>query len=203
MSRSTCPFATLERQAAGVSLVELVVIMGVVAVLGGLVAPSIANLVAAARLRQAAGFVATRFRLARAQAAATTVSVGVVFDRVAASWTFRVCEDGNGNGLRRAEIDDGRDVCREGPHDLAALFPGVRILADEGLRGPDGEPGSSDPVRFGPSDLASFSPAGTCTAGSVWLQGSGGRQYLVRVAGVTGRTRVLRYDAAARVWRDG
>jgi hypothetical protein len=182
---------------------DLVLAMGVVMMLCSLGAPVLSGVGEAARLRQSAAFVATRFRLSRAQAAAATTSVGVVFDRRGEGWTFRVCQDGNGNGLRRADIDAGLDPCPEGPHDLAVLFPGVRVEADSALRGPDNEPGSPDPVRFGASDLASFSPAGTCTAGSLWLRGANGAQYIVRVAGVTGRVRVLRWDPVAQSWRDG
>ncbi len=197
-SRPPCRPSTL-----GATVTDLVLAMGVVAMLCSLGAPVVAGVVEAARLRQSAGFVATRFRLARAQAAAATTSVAVVFDRRGQTWMFRVCQDGNGNGLRRADIDQGLDPCSEGPHDLAALFPGVQIAADSTLRGPDNEAPSPDPVRFGASDLASFSPAGTCTAGSLWLRAANGAQYIVRVAGVTGRVRVLRWDAAARSWRQG
>jgi hypothetical protein len=186
----------------GATLVDLVMGMGVITLLCSLGAPVVSGVVEAARLRHGAGFVATRFRLARSHAAAATVAVGVVFDRSAQGWAFRVCEDGNGNGLRRAEIAAGVDACVEGPHDVSVLFPGVQVAADPTLRGPDGEPGSADAVRFGASDLASFSPSGTCSAGSLWLRSPRGEQLIVRVAGVTGRVRILRWDAAAGAWRD-
>lgn len=189
--------------AAGATVVDLVVAMAITGILGGLSVPLVSRAVEAGRIRQAAGLVASRFRLARAQAAASTRVTTVVFDRVDGRWMFGVCEDGNGNGVRRAEIQSGTDVCVEGPYDLAALFPGVQVAADPAVRGPDGESGSADPVRFGSSNLASFSPAGTCSAGSLWLRSAGGTQFLVRVAGVTGRVRILRYDAAAGAWRDG
>jgi hypothetical protein len=153
------------------------------------------------RLKQAAAFVASRFRLARQQALTTSASVGIAFDNTGGRWTFRVCRDGNGNGLRRAELG-GLDRCEEGPFDVTAMFPSVSFAVDPSVRGPDGEPGSADPIRLGNSDIASFSPAGSCTAGSVFIQATDGTLYLVRVAGVTGRTRVLRYDAPARTWRD-
>lgn len=189
--------------AAGATFVDLVVAMAVTGILAGLSVPLVSQAVDAGRIRQAAGLVASRFRLARAQAASATRVVSVVFDRVDGRWVFEVCEDRNGNGIRRAEIQSGTDVCVDGPHDLAALFPGVQVAADASLQGPDGESGSADPVRFGSANLASFSPAGTCSAGSLWLRSAGGSQLMVRVAGVTGRVRVLRYDAASGQWRDG
>lgn len=188
---------------AGATFVDLVVAMAITGILGGLSVPMVSHAVDAGRVRQAAGLVASRFRLARAQAASATRVVSVVFDRVDGRWVFEVCEDRNGNGVRRAEIQSGTDACVDGPHDLAALFPGVQVAADAAVQGPDGESGSADPVRFGSANLASFSPAGTCSAGSLWLRSAGGSQFMVRVAGVTGRVRVLRYDAVSGQWRDG
>jgi Tfp pilus assembly protein FimT len=188
--------------AAGATLVDLVVALAITGILAGLSVPLVSQAIDAGRVRQAAGLVASRFRLARAHAASATRAMAVVFDQVEGRWMFDVCEDRNGNGIRRAEIQAGTDVCVDGPYDLAALFPGVQVEADAGVRGPDGESGSSDPVRFGSANLASFSPAGTCSAGSLWLKSAGGSQFMVRVAGVTGRVRVLRYDAASGQWRD-
>ena len=139
---------------------------------------------------------ASRFRLARLEAVSQSRSIGLVFDQQGGRWTFRVCADGNGNGIRRAEIASGTDACLEGPHDLQAMFPGVQIAVDPTIRGPDGEPPSPDPVRFGTSNLASFSALGSCTAGTLFLRSPMGEQYAVRLAGATGRTRVLRYAPA-------
>ncbi len=189
--------------AAGATFVDLVVAMAITGVLGGLSVPLVSRAVEAGRIRQAAGLVASRFRLARAHAASATRVTTMVFERVEGRWMFEVCEDRNGNGVRRTEIQSGTDVCIDGPHDLASLFPGVQVAADPAVRGPDGESGSADPVRFGSANLASFSPAGTCSAGSLWLRSAGGTQFMGRVAGVTGRVRVLRYDAATGQWRDG
>jgi type II secretory pathway pseudopilin PulG len=186
----------------GATFIELIVALAVVAMLAGVTTPMAASVIDAGRVRQAAGFVAARLRLAREQAASGSTSVALVFDTANGRSSFRVCLDGNGNGLRRTEIDAGQDPCPEGPYDLDVLFPGVSIAVDATLRGPDGEAGSPDAVRFGRGDMASVSPTGTGTAGSLFLRSRAGLQYVIRVAGVTGRTRVLRYDAATRGWRD-
>jgi hypothetical protein len=81
------------------------------------------------------------------------------------------------------------------------MFPGVSFDVDPSLRGPDGEPGSADPVRFGVSDIASFSPEGTGSAGSLYLRSARGQQFAVRVGNITGRTRILKYDIASGTWR--
>jgi type II secretory pathway pseudopilin PulG len=185
---------------SGYSLIELLLVLAAATTLASLALPLTSVSTDAGMARQAASFVATRLRLARQQAVARTTTVGLVFDMVNGRWSVRVCADGNNNGVRRADIGSGVDRCLEGPHDLEAMFPGVRVAVDSSLDGPAGEPPSPDAVRFGPSDIASFSSSGSCTAGSLFLRSSHGVQYAVRVAGVTGRTRVLRYNAPVGSW---
>ena len=185
---------------AGVTFVEVVMVLAILVMVASLVVPATAEVIDASRARQAAGLLASRFRLARLQAAATTRSVALVFDQTGANWTFRVCADGNGNGVRRADLTAGTDPCTEGPYDVAQMVPGMTIGVDPRLPGPAGEPGSGDPVRFGTSDILSFSSAGTCTAGTLFLQSTNGTQYAVRISNVTARTRILRYEAGLRQW---
>jgi type II secretory pathway pseudopilin PulG len=187
---------------AGASLAEMVLALAIAVVLMSFAAPVTASVVDASRARHAATFAAVRLRFARQQAVARSASTGLVFDQVGTSWTISICMDGNGNGLRRADLRSGIDTCPEGPFDVATMFPGVQIAVDGTIRGPDGDAPSSDPVRFGSSNLASFSPTGTCTAGSLFLRSAKGVQYAVRIAGITGRLRILRYDAASRTWRE-
>ena len=180
--------------ALGVALIDVLVALAIVLMLLGLSAPVTASVTDASRARHAASFLSSRFRLARQEAVARGVNVGVVFDFAGGTWSLRVCRDGTGNGLRRAEIQTGADPCVEGPYDLGDLFQGLDIAIDATLRGPAGEPPSADPVRFGSANLVSFSPLGSCTSGSLYLRSRTGDQYAVRVTGVTGRIRVLRYE---------
>ena len=188
------------RGSCGYSLIELLLVLAAATTLASLALPLTVASTDAGKARQAASFVAARLRLARHQAVARTTTVGLVFDMVNGRWSIRVCADGNNNGVRRADIGSGVDRCLEGPHDLETMFPGVRVAVDGSLNGPAGEPPLPDAVRFGASDIASFSSSGSCTAGSLFLRSLHGVQYVVRVAGVTGRTRVLRYNASAASW---
>ncbi len=183
-------------------MAELVVVLAIAAVLVAFAVPTTAAGVDAGRVSQAASAMATRFRQARLDAVSKARSVGLVFDQVGARWTFRICVDGNRNGIRRADINTGTDPCVSGPVDVEAMFPGVRIDVDATLRGPAGEPGSANAVRFGTSNIASFSTLGSCTAGTLFLRSPLGAQYAVRIGGATGRTRVLRYDTSSRSWHD-
>ena len=188
------------RSDAGTTLIEVLTVVAVAAVLTSLSAPLAATVADAGRARNAAAFIASRFRLARIDAVNSGRNVAVVFDLVGSHWQVRLCRDDSGNGVRRSEIASGTDLCFDGPHEFRALFPGMEIDVDSQLVGPAGEPGNPDPVRLGASDLASFSPAGTCTSGSVFLRSTHGQQFAVRIAGVTGRLRVFRYDAGAGAW---
>ncbi len=200
-SRSSCGRRTpLASGDTGIAFVDLVIALAIVTMVAGLVMPATAEVMDASRARQAAGFMASQFRLARLRAVAGTRSVGLVFDQIGTRWTFRLCTDGNGNGLRRSELASGPDTCASDRHELETMFPGMAIGVDPRLRGPVGEPGSGDPVRFGASDILSFSAMGTCTAGTLFLQSASGMQYAVRISNVTTRTRLLRYEPGRGIW---
>jgi type II secretory pathway pseudopilin PulG len=181
-------------------MVELVAVMAVVALLASVTTPLSATAIDRGRVRAAAAFVASRFRLARIEAVTRVSNVGVVFDLVNGRWQIRACRDGTGNGLRRADIASGADPCFDGPHEFTAMFPGVDIAVDPLLIGPAGEPPNPDPVRFGTPDIASFSPTGSCSSGSVFLRSAKGQQFAVRISGANGRLRVFRYDRTPRTW---
>lgn len=186
----------------GASLIDVLVVLALAAVAASLIAPVSASVVDATRVRHAAGFVGARLRLARAEAINRRANVGLVFDQsvTTSKWMVRLCRDGTGNGLRRADITAGLDPCFDGPHVFSNLFPGVDIAIDAALPGPAGEPGTTDPVRFGTPDIASFSPEGSCTAGTLFLRSGRGQQYAIRVAGANGRTRVFRFETGAWQW---
>ena len=50
--------------------------------------------------------------------------------------------------------------------------------------------------------LLSFTPYGTATSRTVALRGTDGSRFAVRILGASGRTRVLRFDAATGDWVD-
>lgn len=182
-------------------MVEVLIVLLLIGVLSAISAPLAASVVDAGRAREAAVFLGTRFRLARQQAVTLGANVGVVFDMVAGQWQVRVCRDGSRNGLRRTDIQSGADPCVDGPYTLTQLFPGVDVSVDPQLRGPSGEAPSSDPVRLGSANIASFSPIGSSTAGTVFLRSRGGAQFAVRLSGIAGRLRVLWYERA-NGWRE-
>jgi prepilin-type N-terminal cleavage/methylation domain-containing protein len=185
----------------GFTLMELTIVLAIVSLAAAMTAPVLAGAGDAGRAREAAQFVAAQCRGARMEAIARNATSSLVFDLVSARWKFRRCVDGNGNGMRRADITSGRDVCQAST-DVANVFLGVRVEVPAGLPDPDGGAPTTGAVRFGSSDIASFSPLGTASAGTVYLRSDGGAQYAIRVAGPTGRVRVLKYSPALNSWSE-
>ena len=107
---------------------------------------------------------------------------------------FSMVEDGNGDGVRTQDINQGIDRVIEAPVLLSDLFPGASI----GLA--PGTPAATNAVTLGGTSLLSFSPSGTATSGSIYVVGRDRTQWVVRVLGVTARARVLRYDRATNGW---
>jgi Tfp pilus assembly protein FimT len=164
-------------------------------------APALASAADSSRAREAAAYLAAQCRAARAEAVSRNATVSLVFDSANGRWRFRRCVDGNGNGMRRAEITSGRDTC--GPSlEVGEMFAGVTVAVAPGLPDPDGGSPTNGAVRFGSSDIASFTAVGTATAGTVYVRSAGGAQYAIRVAGTTARTRVLRYVDVSRAWTE-
>lgn len=185
---------------AGIALVEVLLVAAIALSLATLAAPLTTQAVDASRARHAAGLLGSRIRAARQQAAATNRTVAVVFDDSAGDWSFRICVDGNGDGVRRADIAGGIDGCTAGPYRLAALFPGVTPGLSLDVPPIDDGAGGGEGVRFGRAAMASCSPLGTCSPGTLYLRSAGSRQFAIRVAGATGRIRVLRFDPGSGQW---
>jgi hypothetical protein len=120
-------------------------------------------------------------------------------------WTL--CRDGNGNGLRSADVATGIDPAIRPATRLSDLAPGVRagILAHGSIPRLPPQRGAlrglDDPVKFGSSDLASFSPLGSASPGSIYLTDGTDMTALV-VNGQTGRLRLFRFNREAAHWKE-
>ena len=161
--------------------------LSVALTLSGIALSQVLSTLDHSRGHAAARYLAARLGLARAQAVARGAAVGLVFDEVPGGFAFTVFIDGNGSGIRTADIQAGIDTPIEPATRLFEQFPGVDI----GLT--PNSPGT-DAVQLGRTNLLTFTPMGTATAGTVYIRDREGTQWAVRVLGATGRTRVLRYD---------
>jgi hypothetical protein len=182
----------------GFSLVEAVVVSGVILVLAAVATPYFRAYFADAHILGAGQQFKSHFRLAWSTAVRSNVYTGIRFERLDDGRVFySVYSDGNGNGVLSADIAGGRDVRIAGPYPLSGGAPGVSVAINPGV--PDPNPGngmlSGDPIRFGKSDILSFSPFGTATPGTFYLAGDA-VQAAVRVNGGSARVRLM-------LWRGG
>jgi type II secretory pathway pseudopilin PulG len=187
----------------GYSAVELLFTTALIVVLSAVAVPQMLASVDDTRTVAAVRYLAGRLQQARMEAIARSAIVSLRFANDPAGCAFAVYLDGNGNGVLAYDIQRGVDRPESRPEYLSDTFPGVAIgvlpgvpAVDAGSPPPDG-----DPLKLGVSNAISFSPQGTSSAGSVYLLGRGRWQYVIRIFGETGKTRALRYDAAARQWR--
>ena len=177
----------------GYSLIELMVAVSLITIVGGLAAARVLAPVDHARGYAAARYLAGRLGLARVTAVSRGTAIALRFDQEPRGITFSVFQDGNGNGIRSADITAGIDALIAGATALSDQFPGVEI----GLI--PGSPGT-EAVQLGRTNLLTFTPIGTATSGTIYISDRAGTQWAVRVLGATGRTRVLRYDPSTRGW---
>jgi Tfp pilus assembly protein FimT len=174
-------------------VIELVAVTAVIAILGGATAARVLSSVDHSRGYAAARYLAGRMALARTQAVARSTAVGLRFTQESAGFTFAVFQDGNGNGIRTADIQSGVDRPSQPSTSLLEQFPGVDI-------GLSPQSPATSAVQLGQTNLLTFTPLGTATSGTIYVRDQRGTQWAVRVLGATGRIRVLRYDPRTGNW---
>lgn len=155
--------------------------------------PQTVSTIERSRGAAAARYLASRMRLARSQAVSRSATIALRFVEGPPGITITAIQDGNRNGVRAGDIDSQIDRPIDAPVMLSDLFPGVEIGLTSDTPG-------TDPVQLGSSNILSFTPYGTASSGSVYVRGRDGTQWVVRVLGATGRTRVLKYVPASGEW---
>lgn len=188
----------------GLSLWELLVGLSLLGTILAFVVPGAFALAASVAVRSAAHETTVAFYRARAHAITRNRNVGLKFRKNGDRHEWALYGDGNGNGVRTAEIASGVDPA------LGVYFPWSRndvlpaILTGTPVPDP-GNPGRyltrvDDPIRFNLSDICSFSPMGESTPGSVYLWDGRDRMGVVRVFGGTAKIRVLYHRRGERGW---
>jgi prepilin-type N-terminal cleavage/methylation domain-containing protein len=179
----------------GFSLVELLVVVALLVVAAAISLPVFRSMTAEAHLVGAGQVFRSRFRRARSMAVRGNTYTAIRFEQGPGGYTFAIYADGNGNGVRSADIRRGVDRLVEGPFPLTGGAPSVRVGFLPGVPAVPPARGtlSGDPIRFGRSDMLSFSPLGTATPGTFYLAGDGA-QAAVRVTPGSARVRLM-------IWR--
>lgn len=200
LGRSVWP--TWRVVASGYSVLELVFVAGTIGTLSGIAVPQFLTALDNFRTAGAARYVSARLQRVRMEAVMRSADVALQVTQTAGGYCFGVYADGNRNGIRTRDIQRGIDRALGATERLADHFTGVDFGAIRNLPpvDPGGTPPGDDPIRIGAGNLATFTTAGTATAGSVYIRGRTA-QYVVRIFGETGKTRVLKFDSRTRQWR--
>jgi type II secretory pathway pseudopilin PulG len=189
-------------EAKGYSMVELAVVVGLMVTATAAALPRMAAGLDETRVAGAARYLSARFYDARGQAVTRSAEVALRFTATNAGYIYAVYVDGNGNGVLARDIQRNIDRQLHSPEQLSSQFSGVDFGTLPGLPAIDAgsPPPGDDPIRFGASNMVSFSALGTSSSGTLYLKGHGNIQYAVRLVGGTARVRIFRFDARSRQW---
>jgi len=179
-------------RARGFSLVELVVVVGILLTMAAVALPAFRPMFAESHLVGAGQAFRTQFRLAASAAVRGNTYTAIRFEARGDDVWYAVYRDGNHNGVRATDIAAGRDILISGPFPLTGGAPTVRVAINPGVPAipPDRGLLSGDPIQFGRSEMLSFSPLGTATPGTFYLAGDSA-QAAVRVTPGSARVRLM------------
>ena len=188
--------------ASGYSYLELMFVMAFGVTLAGVAVPQTLTGLDDLRASGATRYLSARLQQARSEAVKRSADVAMQFVPSDRGYTFAVYVDGNRNGVRSRDIDRGVDRRLGAMERLGDSFSGVEFgaIADVPAIDSDGLAPGDDPIRLGSSGLATFTALGTARPGSLYIRSRHGHQYAIRILGVTGRTRMLRFNARTRQW---
>jgi prepilin-type N-terminal cleavage/methylation domain-containing protein len=187
-------------QPRGFSLLEVLLVTSIVATLAAVSIPVTAGALDELRTSMAARYLEGRIMNARATAVKRSTRIGLRFEPVEHDFRIGEYADGNGNGVRASEIAAGLDPEIGQAEFIGGLFPGVGFGLHDGVPDVDGSLSTgSDGLRIGSSRILTLGPDGTATSGTLYVRGRRG-QYAVRILGITGRTRVLRFHPGTGQW---
>ncbi len=194
------------RGAGGYSLAEVLVALALVGLFLVAALPALGSALSRGRTGAAARDLAGVFARLRSTAIASHQRVGLRVTRAGDRYRYGEYVDGDGDGIRTDDIVAGRDPLVGELRDLPSIYPGIDFgLLDDAVPAIPPRRGvlapHDDPVRFGRSDIVTFTPLGTASSGTLYI--SDGRESLVAVVlyGHTGRIRLWSFDRATWKWR--
>ena len=188
---------------AGYSLVEVLLVLLTASVVLAMAVPVLDRAADAADAGAAARYVASVVARSRFDAARTQRARALRFTRLPAV-AFTVVADGDGDGVSAVDVASGVDPVVRPADRLGDHFPRARFGVAGAMPAIDESrllTSADDPIRLGSADQLTLGPLGTATSGTLYIASRAGAQFAVRIAGVTGRARVLRFDPGGRVWR--
>ncbi|HEU4403019.1 MAG TPA: GspH/FimT family pseudopilin [Candidatus Polarisedimenticolia bacterium] len=168
-------------------------------------APALLAALSRARVATAGREMAGEMARLRAEAISGRRDVGLRLTWSSGRYEYAFYADGDGDGVRRDDIASGLDPLLAGPRDLPSRYEGIDFgLLDAAI--PELPPGKGvlppggDPVRFGRSDIITFTPRGTSSSGTLYISDGTSTVVAVVLYGGTGRIRTWRFDRDRGRW---
>ena len=187
--------------ANGMSLLELLVALTVLAVAVHFAAMSFVEWKVRTELIGAArnlGLTVTRLCAA---AVASGRTHGLLLSSDGEDLVWQTVIDGDGDGVRRADVDSGVDSKLGPALSLRRFYPSVRPGRPAGVPPVGGGAGGVDGLAFGRSPSIVCSPGGGGRAGTLYLRSILDHSAALRVYGPTSRVTLWWWDTEARAWR--
>ncbi len=189
---------------AGTTLPEIVIVLGLVALMMVIAAPALTSARRAAALGRATSHIHALLSSGHARAILRCQTEALVFERDAGKWRCFLAEDGDGDGVRHSDIRRGRDRIVGEIFELDAGGAGLGILQHIRIPDPSGRGWLNgdldDPVRAGRGDIITFTNTGTATPSSVYFTNGVDRMKVLRVYGPTGKIRELEWRRGWSTW---
>ena len=143
------------RSSPGFTILELLFAVAIAGTLAAIAVPQSLRALDDFRTRSAAQYVARRLATARFQAIRRSNAHGLRFEADGVDYRISFVADGNSNGIRTLEIQQGTDRTLSEAEALAGHFTGVQFGILDGVPDADGNPSNGpDGVRFGSTKLA-------------------------------------------------
>lgn len=193
---------------SGYTLIDILIVLAILGFTALVIYPPFVRTTSALRLELAAQQMAGGLRLARAYAVRHNANVAVKFRTDDdGTMTYALYRDGDGDGVRNRDLESGVDPEVWAPRRLHYFNGSVRVGIPPGR--PPRHPGNparrltrlDDPIKFNRSDLASFSPLGTATPGSIYLTDDYRHLVAVRTYHVSGKVTIVTYDEETETWQ--
>jgi hypothetical protein len=136
------------------------------------------------------------------EAVRRSTNAAMQFVSLGTGYSFGSYLDGNGDGVRAQDIRNGVDRRLGAVERLPDNSAGVDFGLLPALPPVDSDspPPGTDPIKLGSSSLLSCSSLGSSSSGSVYIRGRR-VQYVIRILGDTGRSRVLKFDPLSSHWK--
>ena len=177
----------------GHTLLEMLAAIAIILITASVAIPHLKAYSVEAHLLAAGRTFKGEFMKARSIAVRSSAQTAIRFEDGRQGPSYSVYMDGNHNGVLSHDIAVGTDRRIAGPLPLNGGASDVRVGINAGVPAipPDrGVLDPADPIRFGASNMVSFSPLGTATPGTFYLAGEG-LQGAVRVTGGSARVRLM------------